>query len=216
MDISKVIKNSLIVALFFTVLSAAAFKPGCRMLSSYLGKNNFLCVFEIIFLVVGGIAWATFSFGIFMLGFQQFKQREIINNIPSELTNLQDQNRNLQRHINQSTIDQRRQLRELKEQKDRQLQQQKNRITELEAELSMEREEVKKFQDKSVEYQKQRENKIKELETKIAQLTNSSEEQSDQITISLENISNIDDRGGGNQSESLLNKEQISMCRKAL
>ena len=62
----------------------------------------------------------------------------------------------------------------------------------------MEREEVKKFQDKSVEYQKQRENKIKELETKIAQLTNSSEEQSDQITISLENISNIDDRGGGN------------------
>ncbi|CAB4384358.1 unnamed protein product [Rhizophagus irregularis] len=133
-----------------------------------------------------------------MIGFQQFKQREIINNIPSELTNLQDQNRNLQRHINQSTIDQRRQLRELKEQKDRQLQQQKNRITELEAELSMEREEVKKFQDKSVEYQKQRENKIKELETKIAQLTNSSEEQSDQITISLENISNIDDRGGGN------------------
>ena len=60
-----------------------------------------------------------------MLGFQQFKQREIINNIPPELTNLQDQNRNLQRHINQSTIDQRRQLRELKEQKDRQLQQQK-------------------------------------------------------------------------------------------
>ncbi|PKK81043.1 hypothetical protein RhiirC2_723003, partial [Rhizophagus irregularis] len=54
MDISKVIKNSLIVALFFTVLSAAAFKPGCRMLSSYLGKNNFLCVFEIIFLVVAG------------------------------------------------------------------------------------------------------------------------------------------------------------------
>lgn len=115
------IKNSLIVALFFTVLGATAFKSGCRLLSSYLGKNNFLCVFEIIFLVVGSIAWATFSFGIFMLGFQQFKQREIINNIPFELTNLQEQNRNLQRDINQLTIDQRKQLKELKEQKDRQL-----------------------------------------------------------------------------------------------
>jgi hypothetical protein len=57
----------------------------------------------------------------------------------------------------------------------------------------MEREEIKKFQDKSVEYQKQRENKIKELEAKIAQLTKNNEEQSDQVIIPLENI-NIDDR----------------------
>jgi hypothetical protein len=109
MDKSKLIKNSLIVALFFTILGLAAFKPGCRMLKKYSGENNFFCVFEIIFLVIGSFAWATFSFGIFMLGFQEFKQRQIINNLPFELTNLnqngtlQNQNRTLQSQIIQLT-----------------------------------------------------------------------------------------------------------------
>lgn len=34
--------------------------------------------------------------------------------------------------------------------------------------MSIEREEIKKFHDKSIEYQKQRENKIKELEAELS------------------------------------------------
>jgi len=44
------------------------------------------------------------------------------------------------------------------------------RLRDIKKELGIEREEFKKFQDKSIEYQQQRENRVKELEQENAHL----------------------------------------------
>ena len=65
---------------------------------------------------------------------------------------------------------------------------QNKKNTELETELTVEREEFQKFQDKSIEYQRQREDKIKELEAKVVELTKKIEKETGQTFIPLEDI----------------------------
>lgn len=67
--------------------------------------------------------------------------------------------------------------------------------------MTAEREEFKKFQDKSVEYQKQREDKINELEAKITELMRNTDKD---IEIPLESVEISKDIGIGTSQSSIV------------